>query len=201
MVAQFRCRACTCVLRCVRARAAFARSAARWKCLLLAILLGTCSISIIVSLPSRPAARGKAALLASTAADVEPEASLSHVAPASSADVDGFVIPPPCLSVMAVTALSGTALLVSLTAAVPAMGFQLSRRFGADDATGTAGARLALRVDTHEAVVERRIDRNQRERQLLRGGMAHIRFDRTPVPARVAQNGSHQRVRRRRERF
>ena len=100
-----------------------ARSAARWKCLLLAILLGTCSISIIVSLPSRAAARGKAALLASTAADAEPEASLSHVAPASSADVDGFVIPPPCLSAMAVTALSGTALLVSLTAAVPAMGF------------------------------------------------------------------------------
>mmetsp|Transcript_24333 Transcript_24333/g.61812 ORF Transcript_24333/g.61812 Transcript_24333/m.61812 type:complete len:332 (+) Transcript_24333:57-1052(+) len=100
-----------------------ARSGARWKCLLLAILLGTCSISIIVSLPSRAAARGKASLLASTAADVEPEASLSHVAPASSADVDGFVIPPPCLSVMAVTALSGTALLVSLTAAVPAMGF------------------------------------------------------------------------------
>ena len=99
-----------------------ARSAARWKCLLLAIL-GTCSISIIISLPSRAAARGKAALLASTAADVEPEASPSHVALASSADVDGFVIPPPCLSVMAVTALSGTALLVSLTAAVPAMGF------------------------------------------------------------------------------
>ena len=100
-----------------------ARSAARWKCLLLAILLGTCSISIIVSLPSRAAARGKAALLASTAADVEPEASLSHTALASSADVDGFVIPPPCLSVMAVELLSGTALLVSLTAAVPAMGF------------------------------------------------------------------------------
>ena len=100
-----------------------ARSAARWKCLLLAILLGTCSISIIVSLPSRAAARGKAALLASTAADVEPEASLSHVAPASSADADGFVIPPPCLSVMAVELLSGTVLLVSLTAAVPAMGF------------------------------------------------------------------------------
>ena len=42
-----------------------------------------------------------------------------------SADVepDSFIIPPACLNVMVGTALSGTALLVSLTVAVPAIGF------------------------------------------------------------------------------
>ena len=81
-----------------------ARPAARWKFLLLASLVA-CIITL-ACMPEQPP--GRAALLSSTTADVEP---------------DSYIIPPPCLTVMAGTALSGTALLVSLTVAVPAIGF------------------------------------------------------------------------------
>ena len=81
-----------------------ARPAARWKFLLLTSLVA-CSI-VLACMPEPPP--GRAALLSSTTADVEP---------------DSYIIPPPCLTVIAGTALSGTALLVSLTVAVPAIGF------------------------------------------------------------------------------
>ena len=76
-----------------------------WKCLLLTSLAA--SGVMIACVPRLPTDK----------TDHIPSMSTLEVEPGS------YVIPPPCLTVMVGTALSGTALLAALTVAVPAIGF------------------------------------------------------------------------------